>query len=607
MNFLRKIFTQGKSESFSTFVYRTQVLINIPLTAFTFAYILIVCPISRTAFSGALKILALSFLVIEAFLSPISNYLISGKMSESMDKFQNDTTTPSERSELLRSLLQYPFSKSVCTFLYFVVTATCLSCYLHFVQGMDWSYTMIFFFAAVLSSYYALIVTYTVQEIFCYPKSILVVRKGLSQHIGPEKRHLGKSLTFLFISYIVLPFLICAALSFLNLLSFQLKADSEITKGLSGILHFTFVSLFNIFFLAFSSIIYFRRIKKYSVTMQKALLSIKNSGGKKSALIPLDLSTEISYTIYLVNQTIMLFSSIISQAGSTNEDIKVATQNLSSIAEETAATAIEQTAAVKEIIATMESADKLSKSIGKKIIEVNNVAAKTSEKIDFDKESLKQNLEKMREITESNQTSILGMQSLTGKIKSIWEIVNLIDGVADQTKIIAFNAELEAESIQDGKDKFKNVARDIRTLADNVIQLTKEIRAQILKIQDSSNALIHKGQDCTDKIKEGNELTVELEDKFHLIKDYAFQAETASEKIQSVINAQSEYFSGILQKLLQISSGVEKFNDSTRTIAETVHNLRLDSEHLSKIKFREENQDETTVPENSVNSGKETN
>ncbi|MBQ1661613.1 MAG: methyl-accepting chemotaxis protein, partial [Treponema sp.] len=388
---------------------------------------------------------------------------------------------------------------------------------------------------------------------------------------------------------------ICSALSFLNLTTFQLDftklnaGNGNITK-FRGPVHFILLSIANIVFLALSAFVYFRRIKKYSETMQKALLSIKNSQGKKTGLIPLDLSTEISYTIYLVNQTIMLFSSIISQAASTNEEITVATQNLSSIAEETAATAIEQTASVKEIIATMESADKLSKSIGKKIVEVNNVARKTSENIDFDSESITQNLEKMREITDSNQTSILGMQSLSGKIKSIWDIVNLIDGVADQTKIIAFNAELEAESISEGKDKFKNVARDIRTLADNVIQLTKEIRGQILKIQDSSNELIHKGQDCTDKIKEGNDLTVELEEKFRLIKDSAFLTQSASEKIQSVINSQSDYFSGIVQKLQQIGMGVEKFNDSTRIIAETVQNLRIDSNHLSKIKFQSENQ-----------------
>ena len=595
MNFLKKLFRQFNGESFGIFVYRTQILIDIPLTIFTFAYTLIIFPLPIKVFLGCLKILALCFVICEVILSPISNFLITGKISDALDKFQNDNTNASERSELLQGLLQYPFSKSTATFFYFVLSAIALTSYLYFGQHLELKGSMTFFIAAVLSSYYALLVTYTVQESFCYPKSIQVVRKGLSQHIGPEKRHLGKSLTFLFLSYVVVPFLICTSLSFLNLITFQvdftnLSLETGNITTSRGPLHFALLSLVSLFFMTFSALVYFRRIKKYSETMQKALLSIKNSEGKRTHLIPLDLSTEISYTIYLVNQTIMLFSSIISQAATTNEEITIATQSLSSIAEETAATAIEQTASVKEIIATMESADRLSKSIGKKIIEVNNVASKTAENIDFDSDSIKQNLEKMREITDSNQTSILGMQSLSGKIKSIWDIVNLIDGVADQTKIIAFNAELEAESIHEGKDKFKNVARDIRTLADNVIQLTKEIRAQILKIQDSSNELIHKGQDCTDKIKEGNDLTIELEDKFRLIKDSAFLTQTASEKIQSVISAQADYFSGILQKLQQISTGVEKFNGSTRIIAETVQNLRIDSEHLSKINFQSENQ-----------------
>ena len=143
--------------------------------------------------------------------------------------------------------------------------------------------------------------------------------------------------------------------------------------------------------------------------------------------------------------------------------------------------------------------------------------------IEHDSSSIKQNLEKMQEIILANQSSIMGIQSLSNKIKSIWDIVNLIDGVADQTKIIAFNAELEAENIQESKQKFKNVAQDIRTLADNVMILTKEIKNQIQQIQNASSQLIDTGVDCTTKINQGNSLTQELEEKFKTITNSASQ------------------------------------------------------------------------------------
>ena len=118
MNFLKKIFRQGNKESFSVFVYRTQIILDIPLTLFTFIYTQVVFPLPRTAFFGCLKLLILCFLICEVVLSPITTFLITGKLSDGLEKFQNDTTTPSERSELLNGLLQYPFSKSTCTFIF---------------------------------------------------------------------------------------------------------------------------------------------------------------------------------------------------------------------------------------------------------------------------------------------------------------------------------------------------------------------------------------------------------------------------------------------------------------------------------------------------------
>ena len=58
-------------------------------------------------------------------------------------------------------------------------------------------------------------------------------------------------------------------------------------------------------------------------------------------------------------------------------------------------------------------------------------------------EVVRDSLKRMDEIKNANAETLAGIKELGDKIVSIWEIVNMINGIADQTKIIAFNAELK--------------------------------------------------------------------------------------------------------------------------------------------------------------------
>ena len=71
--------------------------------------------------------------------------------------------------------------------------------------------------------------------------------------------------------------------------------------------------------------------------------------------------------------------------------------------------------------------------------------------------------------------TISGIKMLGEKIESIWDIVNIINGIADQTKIIAFNAELEASAAGEAGKNFQIVATEIRRLADSTVSSTNEI------------------------------------------------------------------------------------------------------------------------------------
>ena len=258
------------------------------------------------------------------------------------------------------------------------------------------------------------------------------------------------------------------------------------------------------------------------------------------------------------------------------------TTQLAHAARENAATAQDQSAAVKEVVATMEDNTALSESISGKIKDVAGVAEKTSNDVADGVSYLEENVKQLHEIASANKNTIDGIKALSKKIENIWDIVTLINTVADQAKIIAFNAELEASSAGKAGRNFHIVASEIRRLADGIINGTKEIKERITEIQQSSDSLILASENGTEKIREGVESAKNLEERFSSIKEASEVTAGSAGDITTIIQQQAVASEQMLMTLKQIASGVDKFSGATKSISDASQKLHQIAGELSK-------------------------
>ncbi len=256
-------------------------------------------------------------------------------------------------------------------------------------------------------------------------------------------------------------------------------------------------------------------------------------------------------------------------------------QNLVVATKETAATSQDSSAAVKEIVATMEDSNVLSENISTKIKDVSSVANQTSTDVTEGVNQIEQNVQQLHEIFNANQQTIDGIKILSEKIESIWDIVTLINNVADQAKIIAFNAELEASTAGEAGKSFRIVANEIRRLSDGIIDGTREIKEKINEIQHSSDSLILASESGTEKINVGYENARGLEAKFASIKSSAEITASSADNIAEIIRQQASASEQILIALKEISAGVENFTVATDNISLASENVRKISEDLN--------------------------
>ena len=292
---------------------------------------------------------------------------------------------------------------------------------------------------------------------------------------------------------------------------------------------------------------------------------------------------EIGIIMKSINAVIEMFIEVVVTINESTRQITGMIQSLSSSSQETSAVTNQQAAAVKEIVSTMEDADTLAKTIDKRIKEVTQTTERARKIVTEGFNKVQASMEKMNEINTSNVTTIEGINFLNEKINSIWEIVKMINGVADQTKIIAFNVELEASAAGEAGKNFQIVASEIRRLADNTVRSTTEIREKIGEIQKSSDRLLLTSQTGTEKIKEGNSLTTEINDMFKDILTDSEASSIATVKISETIRQQVSSFEQILLALRQISDGVENAAISTKETSNVVDSLQQMVELLNEL------------------------
>ncbi len=283
------------------------------------------------------------------------------------------------------------------------------------------------------------------------------------------------------------------------------------------------------------------------------------------------------------NTLVDTMADMLTRIKSTSFELFDSVQSLSVSNQEINATSNQQAAAVKEIVTTMEDSDSLSKSIAIRVREVAKISNQTRTVVQTGFDTVQTSLDKMEEIKGSNSETITGIRSLGERIENIWEIVNIINGIADQTKIIAFNAELEASAAGEAGKNFQIVATEIRRLADSTMTSTNEIKTKINEIQHSSDNLIIASEEGTEHIRKGGELSGEIRKIFEDVLSSAEISAESAEQIASSINQQVGAFEQILQTLKQISEGIDNFVVSIKSTTTSSVKLKEMAEGLNDM------------------------
>ena len=271
------------------------------------------------------------------------------------------------------------------------------------------------------------------------------------------------------------------------------------------------------------------------------------------------------------------------QAQNAMSSIKPVSQNLLAATDRLAGSLEEQSASIAQTSVNMENVVQASQHISQNTDHVVQIAEKTKNDAQQGRHIAKETLDKMVEIQRSHQTDARNIQELQLKSQEISKIMDVIVTIADQTKLIAFNASLEAAGAGKAGRRFSVVAHEIRSLADNVIGSTADIRKRIADMQKSVENLQDSFKSSTERIQQGAEHTARTTEWLKAILDGTTQTTRVAQKTsRSLLKQQlaGEEISTALKEQLANTNEFAKAGAITRDIAEQLEHLTRELEQM---------------------------
>ncbi|SHK18136.1 methyl-accepting chemotaxis protein [Desulforamulus aeronauticus] len=184
-------------------------------------------------------------------------------------------------------------------------------------------------------------------------------------------------------------------------------------------------------------------------------------------------------------------------------------------------------------------------------------------------EKVKQTVAKMNAIATSNAETAKSIQNLHDLSNQIGTITSVITDIAEQTNLLALNAAIEAARAGEQGKGFAVVADEVRKLAEQSANATKEINQLILQVQTGVDTATTTMQQGVQEVADGVKLAAE--------------AGLALENIITSVNGVLSRIEDIQEAVKQSRDGMEQVAGSNEQITSTTQQTSAATQELAKI------------------------
>ncbi|WP_165313081.1 HAMP domain-containing methyl-accepting chemotaxis protein [Vibrio ziniensis] len=178
------------------------------------------------------------------------------------------------------------------------------------------------------------------------------------------------------------------------------------------------------------------------------------------------------------------------------------------------------------------------------------------------RESLEQNKATMASLHKTIEVTSELVAKLNLESQAIGKVTEVIEGLAEQTNLLALNAAIEAARAGEAGRGFAVVADEVRMLASRTTKSTTEINSIVNAIQSATGSVVKEIQRSQEMAEQGSE---------HI-----------EEAVIKLVNS-TDQISTLNEQMLQLAAAANQQSEATRLITEHMQNVSTSMKDVDSI------------------------
>ncbi|SFB91467.1 methyl-accepting chemotaxis protein [Marinospirillum celere] len=248
---------------------------------------------------------------------------------------------------------------------------------------------------------------------------------------------------------------------------------------------------------------------------------------------------------------------------------------------------------VSGISSTMESISVAIEQVSVNASNVSEMAASARDDSFQSRDALTSLMTDMRDLSSRSEQALDLIELLNEKSSSIQQVTQVIEGIAEQTNLLALNAAIEAARAGEHGRGFAVVADEVRSLASRTSESTRQVEEIVHEIQKSTHEVVDNIGHLMKQVSGGaaaveqvggrmESMTSQFDEVGHQINSIATAVGESHDHVQLIADALAELTEQISDgnsDMHDLAKQAQKLMDNAETINADIASQRVDSRH----------------------------
>ena len=193
-------------------------------------------------------------------------------------------------------------------------------------------------------------------------------------------------------------------------------------------------------------------------------------------------------------------------------------------------------------------------------------------------EQINQHIHNFKKKVDASTNDVRYLNELSVKIQDITQVIN---GVADQTNLLALNAAIEAARAGEHGRGFAVVADEVRTLAQQTTAATKEIAQMLNEVKQQTENSVTAMSSLEEGVSDIVSISADAKQTFANIQNSTQETEAKIYEINSILNEHVTATSEISSSVIDISQEMQNTGVRADEVSEEAYSLSETGEKLN--------------------------